>query len=112
VSVIFSLSESPPVECRISSDYRSVPVSNILTALIETEGKLLVFFDRLEPTIDSNSRTKIGKVIRELQVELHFSPQQYKAVAEAMMKAVRDFEEEHKTSIKPPEKESTGGVYA
>jgi hypothetical protein len=62
-------------------------ISNVMTALIETEGKLLVFLDRLEPTIDSNGQTKIGKVTRELQAELHFSPQQYKAVAELILSA-------------------------
>jgi hypothetical protein len=95
------LSDSPPsVVITKSPDYRTIPVSHIFTALIETEGKLLVFTNKLEVAIGQDGKAKLGKVIRELQVELHFSPQEFKEVANLMVKVVKDFEERHKTKIK------------
>lgn len=93
----------PPVVITKSPDYRTIPVSNIFTALIETEGKLLVFTDKLEPSVNQDGHTILGKVVRELQVELQFSPQEYKAVAHAMTGIVKVFEEKHKVEIKPVE---------
>ena len=105
------MSEPPPIEVVKSPSYQSIPVSNIWTGLIEREGKLLIFLDRIEPKLDSNGNVTIGKVIRELQVELHFSPQEYKSVAETMNKVVKDCEKNQKTKIKTIKNEEKKPMY-
>ena len=84
-----------------SPDFRTISANHFFTALVETEARLLVFTDKLETALDEHGNAKLSKVNRELQVEVVFSPQDYKALANLLTRMIHNFEEKHKTEIKP-----------
>jgi len=68
---------------------------------------MIFYLERLEPETTSTPHpgaTKLKKIIRELQVEVHMTPFQFKAVAEWMNAHVQEYEKRVGPIPVPPKK--------
>ena len=71
-----------------SPDYKYVYASGVFGGLTPNDARMIFYLDRLEPETlqDPPGRSRVGKIIRELQVEVHVSPTQFKTMAQWMMR--------------------------
>jgi len=85
----------PEFEDAKSPDYRYVYATGVFGGLDPNDGRMIFYLDRVEPETMKKpiGRQKVKKIIRELQVEVHVSPSQYKNIARWMMRNVRQFED-------------------
>lgn len=87
---------SPDFEDTKSPDYRYVYCTGVFGGLDPNDGRIIFFLDRLEPETVKEpfpGSSKVKKVIRELQVEVHVSPSQFKSIAIWMGNHVKRFEQ-------------------
>ena len=79
--------------------------------------QIVFYLDRLEPETSNNppGSMKLKKIKRELQVEVHMTPLQFKALSEWMKKRVDDYEKKlGSITLKPQKKGETkdsGSMY-
>jgi len=85
----------PDFEDVKSSDYKYVYATGVFGGLDPNDGRLIFYLDRLEPETvkDPPGSQKVKKIIRELQVEVHVSPGQFKSIARWMNEHIRRFED-------------------
>jgi hypothetical protein len=102
----------PEFEDSKSPDYKYVYASGVFGGLSPNDGRIIFFLDRLEPETvkEPVGSQRVKKIIRELQVEVHLTPSQFKSTAMWMTDHVKKFEEifgpipmAPKKGTKPPE---------
>ena len=79
-----------------SPDYKYVFATGVFGGLSPNDAKMIFFLDRLEPTTTNEPRPgalKIKKVIRELQVEVHMTLQEFKNIAIWMNNNIKRYED-------------------
>lgn len=77
-----------------SPEYRYVYVTGVFGGLDSDDARMFFFLDRLQPETSREplGETTVRQIIRELQVEVHMSPAQFKRTAIWMMNHVARFE--------------------
>jgi hypothetical protein len=86
----------PEFEDVQSPDFRYVYVTGVFGGLDPNDGKMIFYLDRLIP--ETTNRPHIGalemrKILRELQVEIHMSPTQFKNIYLWMQKHITRYED-------------------
>lgn len=97
---------SEPVELLItkSPDFKLVYSSGIFGGLNPLEARMTFFVDRVMPKVDASKPglMKTGVVERELQVEIHMSPQQFISIYHWMQSHIEILEKEGALVKKEP----------
>jgi hypothetical protein len=92
-----------------AEDYKLVYATGIFGGLDTNDGRLIFYCDRVEPEMHNHRpggmRTKL--IQRELQVEVHVSPWQFKTIAKFMTERVNKFEQRAGELVAPDEEEDT-----
>lgn len=86
----------PEFEDTKSPDYKYVYATGVFGGLDPDDGKLIFFLDRIEPETVREPHPgaqKVKKIVRELQVEVHVSPAQFKRIWLWMGEHIKRFEE-------------------
>jgi hypothetical protein len=86
----------PRFEDAKSPEYRYVFATGVFGGLDPNDGKLMYFLDRFEPeTVNEPypGTQKLKKIVRELQVEVHVSPSQFKSISIWMSEHVKRYEQ-------------------
>jgi hypothetical protein len=87
----------PRFEDTKSPDYKYVYATGVFGGLDPNDGRLIFFLDRLEPeTVNEPplpGSQKVKKIVRELQVEIHVSPGQFKSIWKWMGDHIKRYEE-------------------
>jgi len=67
-----------------SPDFKSIYATGVFGGVDPNEGRIVFYVDHLEPRIreDPPGAMETEKVVRELLVEVHMSPQQFKSIAQ------------------------------
>ncbi|UCD03349.1 MAG: hypothetical protein JSV63_01800 [Candidatus Aenigmatarchaeota archaeon] len=80
----------PKIEVTEGSGFRPVYASGVFGGLDPNDGRLIFFLDRLKPSVKKGKTVmELSKVEREMQVEVHMSPNQFMSVAKWMNEHVR-----------------------
>ena len=85
----------PQFEDEKSPDYKYVYSTGVFGGLDPNDGRIIFFLDRGEPETMNDTKPgamKLKKITRELQVEVHMTPTQFKAVAGWMAEQIRRYE--------------------
>ena len=104
--------QAPPFEITKSPEYGSIYATGVFGGLGPHDARIIFYLDRLEPEIvpgGSPGEMRIEKINRELQVEIHVSPSQFKSVSAWMTRLVERFEEQF-GEITEEEEEAQPGV--
>lgn len=104
----------PKFEDSKSPDYKYVYVTGVFGGLSPNDARMLFFLDRLEPITSNEPRPgtqKIKKIIRELQVEVHMTPHEFKNIAIWMNNHIKHYESRFgEITVKPKGDESPTGL--
>ena len=102
--------KAPKIDVVESPDYKVVYTSGVFGGLDPNDGRIIFFLDRIKPKMKSDPKgaMELEKVKRELQVEVHMSPNQFVSVAKWMMDHAQKFGKKIKTGKK---KDSSGISY-
>ncbi len=78
--------KAPRIEVREASDFRAIYASGVFGGLDPNDGRMIFFLDRIKPRMKKGEKNimELEKVNRELQVEIHMSPNQFLSVAKWM----------------------------
>jgi hypothetical protein len=99
----------PDYEVTKADDYKLVYSTGMFGGLDPNDARLIFYCDRVEPEMDSSRpgamRTRL--VHRELQVEVHMSPLQFKTVAKFMTDRVKRLEQRFGELVASKEEEET-----
>ena len=80
----------PVIEVTEGSGFRPVYASGVFGGLDPNDGRMIFFLDRLKPKVrKGKTAMELNKVERELQVEVHMSPNQFVSVAKWMNEHVK-----------------------
>lgn len=84
----------PKFEVTEAPNFRGVYASGVFGGLDPNEGRMIFYVDRFKPKPreDAPGQMDLDKIVHELQVEVHVSPSQFKAIAEWMMSRIQDLE--------------------
>ena len=97
----------PPFEISEHPEFKSWYVTGAFGGISPTDARMILYLDRLEPEVVSGGtpgQMRITKINRELQVELHMSPVEFKVLAQWMARHVQQFEENfHEIQLGPQE---------
>jgi len=81
-----------------SSDYKYVYASGAFGAIIPSDARIIFYLERLVPKTIQEGEKKgtliTGKVVRELQVEVHMSPQEFVTLWDWMGKRLELYREQ------------------
>jgi hypothetical protein len=89
--------QAPPFEISKSPEYRYIYASGVYGGLNPNDANLIFYLDRLEPEMVPGGRPgemRIDRINRELQIEIHVSPRQFKSISEWMTRNVQRFEDQ------------------
>jgi hypothetical protein len=101
----------PEFEDTKSPDYKYVYATGVFGGLNPNGGQMLFYLDRFVPEtiMEPLGGLKVKKIVRELQVEIHVSPTQFKTMANWMNEHIKHFEQtfgeiplEPKSKVPPP----------
>lgn len=99
----------PNYEVTKAEDYKLVYSTGMFGGLDPNDARIIFYCDRVEPEMDSKRpggmRTK--EVHRELQVEVHMSPLQFKTIAKFMTDRVNRLEQKVGELVASNEEEET-----
>jgi hypothetical protein len=99
----------PDYEVTKAEGYKLVYSTGMFGGLDPNDARLIFYCDRVEPEMDSKRpggmRTRL--VHRELQVEVHMSPLQFKTIARFMTDRVNRLEQRFGELVVPEEEEKT-----
>jgi hypothetical protein len=99
----------PDYEVKKADDYKLVYATGMFGGLDPNDARIIFYCDRVEPEMDKNRpggmRTKV--VHRELQVEIHMSPLQFKTIARFMNDRVKRLEKRFGELTSSGEEEDT-----
>ncbi len=92
----------PKIEITESGDFRAVYASGVFGGLDPNDGRMIFFLDRIKPKMKTGKKNvmQLEKVNRELQVEVHMSPNQFLSVAKWMHEHAQKFGKKVKSSRK------------
>jgi hypothetical protein len=92
----------PKIEITESNDFRAVYASGVFGGLDPNDGRMIFFLDRIKPKMRSTKKNvmQLEKVNREMQVEVHMSPNQFVSVAKWMNEHAHKFGKKMKSSRK------------
>jgi len=85
----------PKFEDTKSPDYKYIYATGVFGGLDPNDGRMIFYLDRVEPeTVNEPvpGALKLKKIVRELQVEVHMTPTQFKSIAQWMMRHVENYE--------------------
>ena len=90
------MSEQVSIVITKSSEFRLVYATGVFGGLSPLDGRLIFFVDRIVPKVqmDAPGQLKTGSVERELQVEVHMSPQEFISLYEWMKSHIDRLEKE------------------
>jgi len=94
--------------------FRAVYTSGVFGGLDPNDGRVIFFLDRIKPAMKNKPRGAmgLGKINRELQVEVHMSPPQFISVAKWMMNHAQRFQKRIKSGkIKDDDPKSSADSY-
>ncbi len=83
-------------EVKEASDFKVLYVTGAFGGLDAHEGRIIFFVDRVVPKL-KDKRTgamEVGKIVRELQIELRMTPARFKSIAMWMLEHVKRFEKQ------------------
>ena len=104
------MSEDIPIEDAQSPDYRYVYATGAFGGITPIDAKIIFYLDRLVPRTlnegEEKGRQITGKIIRELQVEVHMSPQEFIEIYKWMGKHIDRFKQNFPKTI-PYKQESS-----
>jgi hypothetical protein len=86
----------PKFEDTKSPDYRYIYSTGVFGALDPNDGRIIFYVDRMEPETVNEPKPgamKLKKIVRELQMEVHMTPTQFKNLAHWMMNNIKRYEE-------------------
>lgn len=86
----------PKFEDIKSPDFKSIYVSGVFGGLDPNEGRMLFFLDHLEPKTMNEpvpGAQKVEKIVRELLIEVHMSPTQFKSIVLWMNEHIKRYED-------------------
>lgn len=86
----------PNFEIEKSEEYREVHLDGVFGGLNPNGAKLMVYTEEHMPKLKSSGKPgnmELDRVVRELQVELHMSPVQFKSLFKWMKKHLEKYEE-------------------
>lgn len=75
--------EKVPITITKSPDFRLMYSNGVFGGLTPLEGRIIFYVDRIVPTVaeDRPGGLKTGSIERELQVEVHMSPQEFISIS-------------------------------
>ena len=86
---------APEFEDTKSPNFRYVYATGVFGAVDPNDGRMIFYLDRLEPETTNTptpGSSKIKKINREYQVEIHMTPTQFKSIALWMAQHVKTYE--------------------
>lgn len=85
----------PRFELIKSPDFKSVYATGVFGGLNPDDGRLVFYIDHIEPKMKDEppGAMETEKVVRELLVEVHVSPQQFKSIAKWMADHINRLEQ-------------------
>lgn len=86
---------APQFEDTKSEQYRYIFATGVFGGVNPLDAQMIFYLNRLEPetvTTPHPGAIKLKKIVRELQVEVHMTPAEFKAVAQWMNKHVEEYE--------------------
>lgn len=83
----------PEFEYTKCPEYRYVYATGVFGGLDPVGGRIIFYLDRPEPEMTKEGTQRTKKIIRELQVEVHVSPGEFKAIWEWMGKHIKQLED-------------------
>jgi len=88
------VSEIPEFEIRDSENFRIVYTMGAFGGIIPNDARMILYVDRIRtrPVKGKFTIEKVGKIVRERQVEIHLSPETWKSMARWKQKSLEDFE--------------------
>lgn len=98
----------PPFRISESEDYKYVYATGGFGNMTPNDCLIIFYLDRLNPEIvpgGSPGEMRPREVNRELQVEVHMTPTQFRSIAEWMSDHVDKYEERFGEIQEPPEEE-------
>ena len=77
-----------------SEQYKSIYITGFFGGMNPADAQVIFYLDRLEPETSNNppGRMKLKKIKRELQIEVHMTPLQFKALSDWMNQRIADYE--------------------
>lgn len=86
---------APTFEDSKSEQYRYVFATGVFGGIQPNDAQMVFYLDRLEPeTVNTPipGSQKLKKIVRELQVEVHMTPTQFKSLAAWMTQHIQQYE--------------------
>jgi hypothetical protein len=85
----------PPIEIIKSPDFKVIYSTGIFGSIAPNDARIFFFIDRLEPEMkkDQPGAMQTKKVNREMQVEVHMTPYQFKSLMLWAIQHVKIYEE-------------------
>jgi hypothetical protein len=106
----------PQFEDSKSEQYRYVFATGVFGGVNPNDGQMIFYLDRFKPETVNTPRLgaqKLKNIRREMQVEVHMTPAQFKAVAEWMKNHVEQYENNFGLMTPtPPKKKAPQPMYA
>jgi hypothetical protein len=89
----------PKIEITRGEGFKAVYASGVFGGLDPNDGRMIFFLDRLKPKMKSREKNimALEKIERELQVEVHMSPNQFISMAKWMNEHAHKFGKKFKT---------------
>ena len=100
---------APEFEDVKSPDYKYVYATGVFGGIVPNDARIIFFLDRLEPSTTNEPRpgtSKVKKIIRELQVEVHTTPHQFKSIAIWMNNHIKQYEDRFGEITMKPKKDT------
>ena len=99
-----------------SEQYRAIYITGFFGGMNLGDTQIIFYLDRLEPETSNNppGSMKLKKIKRELQVEVHMTHLQFKALSEWMKKHVDEYEKKLGSITLKPQKtgdKDSGSMY-
>lgn len=96
----------------LDADYKLIYATGVFGSINPNDARVIFFVDQVEPEMaEEFGRMRVGKIKRNLLVEVHLSPNQFKEIANWMRDHIRRFEKHFgKIPSVPTRQESEGYV--
>ena len=99
----------PPFEVTKHPEFKSWYVTGAFGGVSPLDARMILYLDRLEPEVvpgGTPGQMRVNRINRELQVELHMTPVEFKSLSQWMAQHVQRFEENlHEIQMGPQEEE-------
>jgi len=94
--------EKPKLKITKSPDFKMIYTTGVFGGLTPKEARIIFFVDRIVPdTVEEEfGKLKVGEIERELQVEIHMSPQEFLSVSAWMQHHIERMKKEGLLTLK------------